>query len=637
MLRARPALAGRTLDARTYRRAAAYHRQSRSIRAVDAMLIALIVGAVGTVVWYQNLRNELTAEEVRWARLETSAFQPYAVASAIAAAPVHAREDAWQGRLWQAAVALDALDTLERDVRGLDPPQDGLVSRWHRLERARRLALGSADAVVREIVGGFVWPLKAGEGRAPPSGIRADRVAFQPFAALARPEQACIRGLLQGMDASPPHPVMGHRFALARATPRLPPAAAGSANGKSAGKPDGTPDVNPNRGRTGGWTPLLLQFGAGEAKSAVFGAEAGGRCIRIGELQDAGGAFHHDRELRLVITSAELFDTLNPGQASRRLSIYGIDWYAWCANEPAAASAEAGVRGGCAPVWRADWRPVANLLRERGSAVHVASEGLFFLKPASGPWQGYRLHRFPNVRPVPPERIEAARAALGEADAEAGSGQAGSGQAGNGARARHFEVVEGRAIRHRDSGRLVFASDTERVAALASADGHLAFVYRGAGADAADRHAIEVLSFAGAGAGAGAGTGSGAGAGTGALFPTLAFPIVKLRFLAPPVDAIAFGGREEAGGPDTIFLRARDGTLLELVWRTAALRERVCAVLQDAGTLQRMRAAANGRFVEDNVSDAFKMLQSQEDGVIDRILDDGGPCRTAAGEDGTQR
>jgi len=104
-----------------------------------------------------RLENERTRVEREWAKREATAFQPYAVASAIKGPVSLLPENLRVERLWEAAVALRALDTLEED-KFVEANRD-LSVRHLRLERASRLAHELSNHAVREIMRSVPWRL----------------------------------------------------------------------------------------------------------------------------------------------------------------------------------------------------------------------------------------------------------------------------------------------------------------------------------------------------------------------------------------------------------------------------------------------------------------------------------------------
>jgi hypothetical protein len=94
-------------------------------------------------------------------------------------------------------------------------------------------------------------------------------------------------------------------------------------------------------------------------------------------------------------------------------------------------------------------------------------------------------------------------------------------------------------------------------------------------------------------------------------------PIATFNFFGPPIKEMAFGS-EENENEGILYFRTEGDLYYRAVWGTAQLLRRVCEVLGEA------------RFdtpVEEALSPTFKMVENQEEGVIQQIRNEGGPCR----------
>ena len=125
--------------------------------AIAIVLLAVSLWTFNVSRDQARLENERTRIESEWAKREATAFQPYAVASAIKGPVSLLPPDLQIERLWEAAVALRALDMLEEDpfVEG----NRDLSLRHLRLERASRLAHELSNHAIREIMRSVPWKL----------------------------------------------------------------------------------------------------------------------------------------------------------------------------------------------------------------------------------------------------------------------------------------------------------------------------------------------------------------------------------------------------------------------------------------------------------------------------------------------
>jgi hypothetical protein len=92
-------------------------------------------------------------------------------------------------------------------------------------------------------------------------------------------------------------------------------------------------------------------------------------------------------------------------------------------------------------------------------------------------------------------------------------------------------------------------------------------------------------------------------------------PIATFDFFGPPIEEMALGSGENEG---ILYFRTEGGLYYRAVWGTAPLLQRVCDVLGEADLDEP---------VEEALSPTFKMVESQEAGVIQEIKAEGGPCR----------
>ena len=95
-------------------------------------------------------------------------------------------------------------------------------------------------------------------------------------------------------------------------------------------------------------------------------------------------------------------------------------------------------------------------------------------------------------------------------------------------------------------------------------------------------------------------------------------PIATFDFFGPPIEEMTLGSGENEG---ILYFRTEDGFYYRAVWGAAQLLRRVCNVLGEAKL---------DTPVEEALSPTFKMVESQEAGVIQQIMAEGGPCRAGS-------
>jgi hypothetical protein len=185
-----------------------------------------------------------------------------------------------------------------------------------------------------------------------------------------------------------------------------------------------------------------------------------------------------------------------------------------------------------------------------------------------------------------------------------------------------------RTLLHLQTGREIFKTPSNgyQIVADAEAVDHLAFVYSGtaeagregdrqASDNSRESHLFTILRTATSTAGP-------AGEETLNRFVSddtqlnlMKHPIATFDFFGPPIKQIAFGSGEDEG---ILYFRTEGDLYYRAVWGTAQLLRRVCHILGEAKLDEP---------VEEALSPTFKMVESQEAGVIQEIKEEGGPCR----------
>lgn len=550
------------------------YRRRRHKLSVIGMRAVLLAGVV-SVPWLIFYIRSSEAER-DWLAVETRAFQPYAVASAIAGPASQEREDWRPTRLWQAAVALRALEKLEQDVEAMGEKglvgdfvsrQARLESRQYRLERARRLAHSVSHQTVRDIVGSTVWRETAAP-MTPAGGSQADIETRS--APLAPDDQACADAILD----SPRQQVAE----LVRA---------------DIGNPHGK--------------PVLIRYGQDNGYRLAFGIQNGDTCMALEQMPDTWSHLVYAPDLSLIITSKQV-PGREPGARMTVFSVYRLDWYTYCAPRPGAP---------CRRIWRVMTSPAGVLVRDAGAVAGIGADSRsFYVQGSSNPGERewFAIAGFDG-----PERLAADEVRRIKPQFETAAD--GSGVFGTSENRRRL------LYRDHEPPPVIFETPSEayRIVENAEQAGYLAFVYSGAAGyeDDGDRqssgashdsHFFTVLRVA----------------------PSeremedkeileqrlqdetqlnfIKHPMTTFDFFGPPIGQMVLGSGQDRG---LLYFRTEGDLYYRAVWGTRQLRERVCQLLADTGMDQP---------IEEALSPTFKMVASQEEGVIQEIVAEGGPC-----------
>jgi hypothetical protein len=245
-----------------------------------------MIGASATLAVLTFLTWNMTVEKTAL-DIETKAFQPYAVASAIAGPALQEPEELRLTRLWQAAMALRAVEKLEKDVQARGEPPWGPMFRQYqyRLERVRRLAQSLSIQATQDIVGSSAWPK-------PPlaeAAVSQDN-ANVALAALSPKDQACVRSVLPDMQPQ--------QFA------KLIRADTGTLQG----------------------VPILIRYGQEGEYGVALGVENEGVCLKLEEIQDRWSRLVYAPDLSMIVASKKISGPQGDDN-SQTISVYQLNWY----------------------------------------------------------------------------------------------------------------------------------------------------------------------------------------------------------------------------------------------------------------------------------------------------------------------
>lgn len=529
------------VDDDAYRRAVSFFKLSKARR--QWQRVSLIGGGIALLLLFfvtpvVMAHNASIAEEREWLDVETKAFQPYAVASSIVGPATREREEWRPTRLWQAAVALRALEKLEDYIAEMPEPRAGLEFRQYRLERARRLAHSVSVQAVRDIAGSVVWPVAATASmrEAPGSGTRGDR----PLDALSDEDQACVRAVLT--------PAQQQQFAeLVRGA---------VASGQGA--------------------PLLIRYHQGDTDNLAFGFQRGDACYRIEQTQDmhdVGPDPVFSPDLGMIIVSRQMSAPQGDEQV---FFIHRLNWYTYCVPH---------APGECRQVWRMKTQPPASLGRDLGAVADMGADGRsFFVQSNSRGREWFRVAEFDGAeRLAGEEEQRVGRHFVTSADGEDAFGV----------------DAEQRRLLHIETGREFFATPwkTYQIVAHAEAGDHLAFVYSGmpapqgkddrqAAGDSLGNHFFTILRV-------GQSEKLRQQVDNLTQLNLLKHPIASFDFFGPPIEQIVFGEGADEG---VLYFRTEGDFYYQFVWGTGKLLERVCDVLDEAGLEQPIAEAFSPTF-----------------------------------------
>jgi hypothetical protein len=522
------------------------------------------------------VQNATIDEERQWLDIETKAFQPYAVASAIAGPALQEPEEWRPTRLWQAAMALRALEKLETYVEGMPEPRHGLEFRQYRLERARRLAQSVSIQAVQDIVGSSVWPKFAAPVVAGAAGSQ-NETDFS-LVTLSAEDQACVRSVLT--------PTQQQQFAgLVRA---------------DIGTPQGV--------------PILIRYGqqAGYGQEGGYrvalGVENEGICVKLEDMQDQWSHLIYAPDLSMIVTSKQMSGR-EQDEYWQAFSVYRLNWYTYCQPQADAP---------CRQVWRVISWPTGVLIRKAGAVAGMGADGRsFYVQGAAGPndraWFG--IARFDGVERLDPDegrRIEQQEFTARDVGPKAFGADA--------ARRRLLHLQTGQEIFRTPSG-------AYQIVAHAEAGDHLAFAYSGMAEtggegdqqtsnNSGESHLFTILRTSTSKAELGGEADLKQRVSDHTQLNLMKHPIASFDFFGPRIEEMAFGSGKNEG---ILYFRTEGGLYYRAVWGTTQLLRRVCDVLGEA----KLDVP-----VEEALSPTFKMVQSQEAGVIQEIITESGPCRT---------
>ncbi len=175
------------------RQAVKYYEHSRRVRWSDRALFLLgFLFIVGGGYYFLFVK-----ESERLAKLEAKAYSAYSIAASAAQTRVDALDMSQNSaRLWQTAVALNILGKLEQD-KSWEAGEAAL-----KFEAARRFALKTVDAAVRDISRSSIWEVKPDAGSlhdgAPPiiykDGPGDDRRCMESLLERPAPEDRLYQG-----------------------------------------------------------------------------------------------------------------------------------------------------------------------------------------------------------------------------------------------------------------------------------------------------------------------------------------------------------------------------------------------------------------------------------------------------------
>jgi hypothetical protein len=549
-------------------------RHRISVIGMRAVLLSFFV-SIPWLSWYLWSNSE----ERAWLAVETRAFQPYAVASAIAGPALQEREEWRPTRLWQAAVALRALEKLEDDVEAIGESgfvhdflnkRMGIESRRYRLERARRLAHSVSHQTVQDIVGSTVWRRAGAPVVAEPAGARANTETHLP--PLTPEDQSCVDAVLN---------TPGQQVAeLVRA---------------NIGNPHGK--------------PLLIRYGQENAYRLAFGIQTGDTCAKLEQMPDTWSHLVYAPDLAVIITSKQIQDP-ELGERFTVFSVYRLNWYTYCEVRPDAP---------CRRVWRLMTRPTGVLVRGAGAVANMNADGRSFYvqsgaDPSGREW--FAIAGFDG-----PERLDAdeVRRIKPQFDARAIDADA-FGTDEDGRQLLYLDL---------DTQPVIFETLSEdyRIVATAEDSGYLVFASSGIAAPRRegdsrssgarqDSHYFTVLRVATTNRERGDKEILEERLGDATQLNFIRHPIATFDFFGPSIEEMMLGTDEDSG---LVYFKTEGDLYYRAVWGTGQLRQRVCGVLAETGLDPR---------IEEAISPTFTMVASQEDGVINDIVTTEGPCPT---------
>lgn len=533
------------------------------------------LGALAFVTSMVMVQNATIDEERRWLDIETKAFQPYAVASAVAGPALQEPEEWRPTRLWQAAMALRALEKLEMYVQQMPEPRQGLEFRQYRLERARRLAQSVSIRAARDIVGSSPWP-KSVAPMVAGAAVPQNEVDVS-LAMLSAEDQACVRSVLT--------PTQQQQFAeLVRA------------------------DIDTSHG-----VPFLIRYGqqAGFEQEAAYrvalGVEDEGTCVKLEDMQDRWSHLVYAPDLSMIVTSKQITGR-QQGDYWQAFSVYRLNWYTYCEPRDNAP---------CRHLWRVISWPTGVLVRKAGAVVGMGADGRsFYVQDAaeSGNREWFGIASFGDVERLDPDegrRIEQQEFSVREVGLDA------------------FGTDDTRrALLHLQTGQEIFKTPSRayQIVAHAEAADHLAFVYSGmaetggegdrqASDNSGESHLFTILRMATSRAGPRGKEQLKQRISDDTQLNLMKHPIATFDFFGPPIEEMVLGSGENEG---ILYFRTEGDLYYRSVWGSAPLLRRVCEVLGEAGL---------DKPVEEALSPTFKMIERQEEGVIQEIMAEGGPCR----------
>lgn len=559
-------------------------KEERKRRKYILGLGAVIIVLAAIIVWRVWKDNQ-------WSMREATAFQPYAVASAIKGPVSPLPEKLQRERLWEAAVALRAVDTLQADTFVAD--NRDLSVRHLRLERASRLAHELSNHAVREIMRSVPWKLSKptaggttdpGRGSASTgaeAGRKRESMEFRPLA-MGDSLHACwlrINDLALEMQN-------GH-------------AGNEGGNGNTGKRRVGQTEesLQVAGGADAGSVPskgILYNKARGLLTFATVSSDTNACKPALTMQIPPGAEVFADSSLEMlshvsVVGSPRSRDASAAGPNYRSF-LYRLRWYSNCRRAKGQAAS-----GGCTLEWKVDPDSLGYL--------EFAVAPTFDTLPGTHTFavrsmrdgseiDRYRVHWHDTMEPI--------------------AGQAGTSEEPN-SPSKDFDcnVLPGKnfafcGLQDKEPDkRTIFkvGNDGGIINAFASDGAYLALLVDLEGAQLG-HHVILVFRF------------EGDFANSDQAFVAMKHPIATIEYVGPSAKRMWFGKDENGQHDGHLYILGEDGARYRGSWSPRALREVACRILKQTGPTEAPEL--------ETATSTYQLLEAHEDGVIKRFKED--PC-----------